>query len=147
LIFFSQCVDELDNISDHLLAETISHKRYHFPQACFTVTAGSDMELLVYFAKTAPVDHLVIRYTLVSNFPHHKGLWAHPQVSGYLFDVSTFQGESHLMELVLTRVVISPTPIQAQQLQDKWSSEIPSLALGWKISHQAPQILFGSFDS
>lgn len=35
-----------------------------------------------------------------------------------------------MMKLVLTLLVISPTPIQAQQLWDKWSSEIPSLALG-----------------
>lgn len=59
------------------------------------------------------------------------------QVSGCVSNISTCRGESHLKELVWTRVAVSPTPIRALQLEDHWSSEIPRLAVGWKIFHQA----------
>lgn len=62
-------------------------------------------------------------------------------------EVLTCQGESHLMELVLTVMIITLIAIQAQQLWDNLSSEIPSLAIEWKIFHQALQMLFGSFGS
>lgn len=115
-IFF-RCADELDHSGDNRLTKIVSHKWYHFPQACFTVTEDSDMGLLVSFAKVTPVDNLgnEIHSCLKLPSPQESSEhFAHPQVSGYLFDVVTYQGESCLMELVLTLMFFSPTPMQVQ---------------------------------